>query len=130
MPTIDAPELAATVRGLRAFMPAKDYEASRRFYRDLGFEVVSETPELTSLRLGEAAFLLQNFYRPGFAENFVMQLSVSDLDAWWARIEALDLPGRHGVKPPLAPKLMPWGLTVAFVFDPSGVLWHFAQAAS
>ena len=56
-----------------------------------------------------------------------MQLMVDDLDAWWAHIEALDLPGRFGVRPPTAPAMQPWGLRVAYVFDPAGVLWHIAQ---
>jgi hypothetical protein len=35
--------------------------------------------------------------------------------------------GRFGVKAPAPPRAEPWGLTIAYVFDPSGVLWHFAQ---
>ena len=31
------------------------------------------------------------------------------------------------VSAPVAPRAESWGLTVAYVFDPSGVLWHFAQ---
>jgi len=41
-----------------------------------------------------------------------------------------DLAARYGVENPRAPKLEPWGLTVAYVFDPSGVLWHFAELPS
>ncbi len=125
-----SPDLAASVRGLRAFVPSRDYEASKRFYRDLGFEVVFEGADVTAMRIGDAAFLLQNFYQPQLAGNFVMELSVRDVAAWWAHIEALDLPAGHGVKPPLAPKVMPWGPTVAFVFDPCGVLWHVSQPKS
>jgi uncharacterized glyoxalase superfamily protein PhnB len=57
----------------------------------------------------------------------MMQLMVDDLDAWWTHIEALDLPGRFGVTAPRAPEMQPWGLRVAYVFDPAGVLWHIAQ---
>jgi uncharacterized glyoxalase superfamily protein PhnB len=57
----------------------------------------------------------------------MMQLMVDDLDAWWAHIVALDLPGKFAVAPPRAPALQPWGLRVAYVFDPSGVLWHIAE---
>jgi uncharacterized glyoxalase superfamily protein PhnB len=52
---------------------------------------------------------------------------VDDLDAWWAHIEALDLPARFDVKPPKPPAAQPWGLRVAYLFDPAGVLWHIAQ---
>jgi uncharacterized glyoxalase superfamily protein PhnB len=57
----------------------------------------------------------------------MMHLMVDDLDAWWRHIEDLDLPGRFGVSDPKAPALQPWGLRVAYVVDPSGVLWHIAQ---
>jgi uncharacterized glyoxalase superfamily protein PhnB len=56
-----------------------------------------------------------------------MQLMVDDLDAWWAHITALDLPGRFFVSPPRPPETQPWGLRIAYVVDPSGVLWHVAQ---
>ena len=52
---------------------------------------------------------------------------VDDLDAWWAKIERLDLPARFGVPPPKPPAMQPWGLRVAYVVDPAGVLWHLAQ---
>ena len=75
-----------------------------------------------------ASFLLQDFDAPGLSDNFVLQLLVKDLDAWWRRIEALNLVGRHAVRAPKAPELMPWGMRVAFLFDPSGVLWHITES--
>jgi uncharacterized glyoxalase superfamily protein PhnB len=57
----------------------------------------------------------------------MMQLMVDDLDAWWAHIDALDLPGKFGVQSPKAPSMQPWGLRVAYIYDPAGVLWHIAQ---
>jgi uncharacterized glyoxalase superfamily protein PhnB len=50
-----------------------------------------------------------------------------DLDAWWEHIETLNLSQSFGVPPPKPPALQPWGLTVAYVVDPSGVLWHIAE---
>jgi len=57
----------------------------------------------------------------------MMQLMVDDLDAWWTHIEALDLPGKFNVQPPRAPTMQPWGLRIAYLWDPSGVLWHISQ---
>jgi hypothetical protein len=42
-------------------------------------------------------------------------------------LQTLDLPGKFGVQPPKPPAMQPWGLRVACVYDPAGVLWHFAQ---
>ena len=72
-------------------------------------------------------FILQRGYQKDWAENCMMQLMVDDLDAWWAHIVSLDLPARFAVQPPKGPAVQPWGLRVAYLFDPCGVLWHVAQ---
>jgi hypothetical protein len=121
--------LAPDVIALRPFVPAKDFETSLRFFADLGFRGYRLGDLLASMHIGPFAFLLQG--RPNdderFAANFMMHMLVDDIDAWWSRIAALDLAKRYGVKAPSAPKLQPWGLVVAYVWDPSGVLWHIAK---
>jgi hypothetical protein len=112
---------------VRPFVPAKDFALSKRFYETLGFEKELDSTDVASFGFGSSAFLLQNFYVQEWAENFMMQLMVDDLDAWWTHIESLDLPGKFPVQPPRPPALQPWGLRVAYVFDPTGVLWHVAQ---
>ena len=103
-----------------------DFELSKRFYEALGFEKVLDS-EVAIFRTGSGGFILQRFYQKGWAENCMMQLMVDDLDAWWAHIESLDLAKRFGVQPPRAPAVQPWGLRIAYVVDPVGVLWHIAQ---
>ncbi len=110
----------------RPFLPAKDFELSKRFYESLGFEKLLDA-SVAIFRMGRGEFLLQPYYQKDWAENFMMQLMVDDLDAWWNHIQSLDLPSRFGVGPPKAPALQPWGLRIAYVTDPSGVLWHVAQ---
>ncbi len=112
---------------VRTFLPSKDFDVSKAFYSALGFTLVLEDSDVAIFRVGEGTFLLQRYYQQEWAENFMMQLLVDDLDSWWTHIAALDLPGRFGVRAPRAPALQPWGLTIAYVFDPSGVLWHIAQ---
>ena len=115
------------VVALRPFVPATDFETSLRFYSELGFTATRYADGLASMQLGPFAFLLQHFYAEGFAGNFMMHLTVNDVEGWWKRIESLDLAAKYGVRAPSAPKLQPWGLVVAYVVDPSGVLWHVAQ---
>lgn len=118
---------APDVVTLRPFVPASDFEISLRFYEDLGFTAYKLGDSLASMHLGPFAFLLQEFEAEGFAGNYMMHLLVNDVEGWWRRIEDLDLAAKYQVKAPAAPALQPWGLTVAYVFDPSGVLWHIAQ---
>lgn len=110
----------------RPFLPVKDYETSKRFYEALGFEKVLDG-QVAIFNAGSGGFILQRGYSKEWAENTMMQLMVDDLDAWWAHLSALDLPGRFGVQPPKPPAMQPWGLRVAYVYDPCGVLWHVCQ---
>ena len=52
---------------------------------------------------------------------------VAGMSAFFRYFASLDLPGRFDVSPPSAPRAEPWGLTVCYLTDPAGVLWHFAQ---
>ncbi|MFM1942073.1 MAG: Bleomycin resistance protein [Verrucomicrobiota bacterium] len=113
----------------RPFLPAKDFDLSKRFYETLGFTKVLDG-EVAIFQIGAGGFILQDFYRTEWAENFMMQLMVDDLDAWWDHIVSLDLPGQFGVPDPRPPAVQPWGLRIAYVIDPSGVLWHVAQRPS
>ena len=110
----------------RPFMPAKDFDLSKRFYEALGFEKVLDG-DVAIFRAGSGGFILQRYYQEDWANNFMMQLMVDDLDAWWAHIQALNLPEQFGVPAPRPPAMQPWGLRIAYVIDPSGVLWHVAQ---
>jgi uncharacterized glyoxalase superfamily protein PhnB len=111
------------VETLRPFVPAKDLAVSLRFYRALGFEVRREFTDGSGaiIALGASSLILQ---RRDDAENVMMQLVVPDLDAWWQHIEAARLHETFDVPPPRPPAMQPWGLMVAYVVDPSGVLWH------
>jgi catechol 2,3-dioxygenase-like lactoylglutathione lyase family enzyme len=111
---------------LRPFLPSEDFAVSRAFYEALGFEKLLDT-EVAIFRIGTTAFILQRPYDPPVEGSFMMQLMVDDLDAWWAHIERLDLTARFGVAPPRPPAMQPWGLRVAYVIDPAGVLWHVAE---
>ncbi|MGB6323063.1 MAG: VOC family protein [Xanthobacteraceae bacterium] len=119
-------DLAATVKAMRPFVPAKDFAISKQFYADLGFRVEPLGDALAAMHLGPHSFLLQDFHVEAWADNFMMHMMVDDLDAWWEHVAALNLASRFGVKSPRAPKLESWGLNVAYLFDPAGVLWHIA----
>lgn len=112
----------------RPFLPAKDFALSKAFYEALGFTKLLDSEVAIFSCGGSGGFIVQDYYVKDWAENFMMQLMVEDLDAWWTHIESLDLPGRFGVTPPKAPKVQPWGLRLAYVYDPAGVLWHVCQA--
>ena len=120
------PMIPTGAEACRPFLPAKDFDVSRAFYEALGFEKLLDA-DVAIFGVGKGAFILQRYFQKEWAENSMMQPMVDDLDAWWAHIEGLDLATRFGVRAPKAPALQPWGLRVAYVYDPAGVLWHIAE---
>ena len=70
-----------------AFVPARDFETSKRFYQDIGFALVWSTDDLAYLRHDRSVFLLQNFYVKEHVDNFKMHLLVERVDDWWRRIQ-------------------------------------------
>ena len=64
----------------RPFLPAKDFERSKAFYEALGFEKLLDG-DVAIFRMGSSGFILQRGYQREWAENFMMQLMVDDLDA-------------------------------------------------
>lgn len=121
-------DAADPILALRPFVPARDYDLSVRFYEALGFVPTHRDDDVTILKLGSFSFILQNHYVAAFAENCMIQILVRDADAWWAKADPFRLVADFGVKLPKAPAMQSWGLKVGFVYDPSGVLWHLAEA--
>jgi hypothetical protein len=120
--------LARTVKAMRPMVPAKDFESSKRFYIELGFQPRPLTDRLVEMQLGAFSFILQAYYVREWADNFVVHVTVTDVGLWWKHIVSLDLPARYGVET-LAPQPEGWAV-VAGVTDPSGVLWRIAETSA
>jgi catechol 2,3-dioxygenase-like lactoylglutathione lyase family enzyme len=111
---------------IKAFVPAKDFALSKRFYEDLGFEVAWSSDDLAYLRHGNASFLLQRFYDKTHADNFMMHILVEDVEAWWRHVEAKQLASKYKIKTE-PPADRPWGMRDFVIVDPTGVLWRIGQ---
>lgn len=115
------------VRDLMTFVPSgAEYEKELRFYQDLGFQVDWKSDELAVLRMGTWRFFLQNFANKEMQGNFMMNLDVEDLDAWWRKIEGMKLSEHHPGARAKAPADYPWGKREIHLITPAGVLWHIA----
>lgn len=128
MSSIDS--LIPGIRAFRPFLPARDFDTSLRFYEAIGFHAYRLGDTLAELSLGSHAFLLQGHYVKEWAENAVMHVLVNDVQAWWRHLNSLDLASQFGVTPPAPPRAEPWGLTVTYLCDPTGILWHFAEVTN
>jgi hypothetical protein len=91
MPAPSSPNLRITE--IKAFVPAKNFELSKKFYQDIGFTLASDGGGIAYFHVGNASFLLQDFCADGFAENFMMHLLVENVEVWWKHISLIDPSG-------------------------------------
>lgn len=111
---------------LKAFVPAKDFDLSKSFYLDLGFEIPWSSEDLAYVRHGETSFLLQHYSVEELAHHFMMHLLVTDVESWWAMVEEKGTVEKYGSS--MTPiQNQPWGMKEFTLTDPSGVLWRIAQ---
>ncbi|WP_308365091.1 MULTISPECIES: VOC family protein [unclassified Microbulbifer] len=118
---------SSPVLDLKAFVPSKNLELSKRFYSDIGFTLNWANDEIAEFEVGSFRFIVQRFYVKEHAENFMMHLMVEDADPWWAHFERIKLKEKYPgimLKPPT---MQPWGLRVLYISDPNGPLWHIAD---
>ena len=76
---------------IKSFMPAKDFELSKRFYQSIGFELASEFDGIAYFKFDACPFLLQDFYEPAHSDNFMMHLLVEDAQSWYKHVLKLNL---------------------------------------
>ena len=116
-------------KSIRPFIGAKDYDLSRNFYRDLGFEEKVLDNEMSLFKTGEFGFYLQNAYVQDWIDNTMIFLEVDGVDRFYKELTALDLPNKYKGVRLTEVKTLPWGKE-CFVHDPSGILWHFGEFAN
>lgn len=111
---------------IKAFVPARDFELSKRFYSDLGFSIPWSGEDLAYVHMGHCSFLLQKFYVKEHAGNFMMHLLVPDVAPWWQRVQEQKLVERYAVRA-LPPEDRPWMIRDFVLVDPTGVLWRIGH---
>lgn len=112
-------------KSIRPFIGAKDFELSRSFYRDLGFQEII-LDRMSYFKTEEIGFYLQDAYVQDWVDNTMVFLEVDDVGRYWNELQTLDLPSKYkGVR--LTPiRVYDWGRE-CFLHDPSGILWHFGE---
>jgi catechol 2,3-dioxygenase-like lactoylglutathione lyase family enzyme len=115
-----------TVDDVRHFVPARDLARSRAFYVALGWRDVWSDGGLCLLDLGGHRLMLQDHYDRGWAENSMITVAVTNVSDWFAHVQDVLATGEYGDARAEPPKEEGWA-TVAYVWDPSGVLLHVAQ---
>lgn len=113
-------------KSIRPFIGAKNFEISRSFYRDLGFEEHLYAPDFCVFQSGELTFYLQAYYVKDWVDNTMVFMEVDDVERFWNELTALNLPDKYENVRLVPIRTMDWGRE-CFVHDPSGILWHFGE---
>ena len=110
---------------IRAFIGALNFQISRQFYTELGFEESIISPTMSYFRIAEnLGFYLQDYYVKDWIDNLMLFLEVEDVDHYWNALQNLELHKKYENVRLTRIQENDWGRE-CFLHDPSGVLWHF-----
>ena len=113
-------------KSIRPFIGAKNFEVSRQFYHDWGFEEVVLAPNMSVFKTGSLSFYLQDAYVQDWIDNSMIFLEVENVVQYWEELVALKLTDKFKEVRILPIKSYDWGKE-CFVIDPSGILWHIGE---
>ena len=115
-----------TLKSIRPFIGSIDFNISRQFYSDLGFEEKVLGPTFSVFKKDGIGFYLQDAHVKDWIDNTMIFVEVADVDQFWSWLQSLALADKYeGVK--LTPiRRENWG-SECFLHDPSGILWHFGN---
>lgn len=114
------------LQSIRPFLGASNFELSRSFYRDMGFEEKLLSPGFCVFKKESIAFYLQDAAIKDWIDNTQVFVEVKDVEAYWRELQSLHLPEKYPAVRLVTPRKADWG-SECFVHDPSGILWHFGS---
>jgi hypothetical protein len=113
-------------KSIRPFIGAKDFEVSRNFYRDLGFEERVLFPNMSYFKSDAFGFYLQDAYVKDWIDNTMVFMEVDDVGRFWKELTALNLASKYDDVKLIPVRVFDWGRE-CYLHDPSGILWHFGE---
>ena len=111
---------------IRPFIGAINFEISRGFYHDLGFQESILAPNMSYFRTEGLGFYLQDAYVQDWIDNSMIFLEVDDVHRYWNELLALNLTAKYQHVKLTPIRELDWGKE-CFLHDPSGILWHFGE---
>ena len=116
------------IHDFRPFVPSNDYEVSKAFYEHIGFKVNWDSGEVCEVDTNFGfRFLLLPKNHNNYAHSLMLHFMVDSAEEWYRHFVDKELAQTFSGTKVAEPELMPWGLLVTHVWDPAGVLLHFAE---
>ncbi|MEM8676143.1 MAG: hypothetical protein AAGF83_20085 [Cyanobacteria bacterium P01_G01_bin.67] len=119
------------IHDFKPFVPSNDYAVSKSFYECMGFTINWDDGEICEVDTNFGyRFLLLPQNHNNYAHSLMLHFMVNSAQEWYDHFNTVQLSEKFGGTKVAAPKLMPWGLLITYVWDPAGVLLHFAERPS
>lgn len=116
------------IHDFKPFVPSNDYEASKSFYECIGFKINWDAGEVCEIDTGFGyRFLLLPKNHNNYAHSLMLHFMVDSAQDWYEHLKSLGLEDKFKGAKVAPPKLEPWGLLITYLWDPAGVLLHFAE---
>ena len=115
----------------KPFVPSNDYDQSKAFYKLMGFTINWDDGEVCEVDTNFGyRFLLLPKNHNNYAHSLMLHFMVNSAQEWYQHFVNIKLMENFEGTKVAPPKLMPWGLLITYVWDPAGVLLHFAEKTS
>lgn len=112
-----------TIKSIRSFIGAKDFQVSRAFYLEIGFSEIKTSDKMSYFHMGTCGFYLQDYYVKDWIENSMLFLEVEDLKSIHELFKLKNLTEKYNHVKLSEIVINEWG-NEFFLHDPSGILWH------
>lgn len=111
---------------LEPFIPSGiDFHRSKQLFLELGFTATWDAGDYAGLEKDGCRFILQKYDNKDFAENLMINVRVSNAEAFWKLVTEKKLVEKFGIRL-TAPRQQPYGKEVNMI-DLAGVCWHFVE---
>jgi len=116
------------MQDFKPFVPSNDYAESKAFYEYMDFKINWDSDDVCEIDTGFGyRFLLLPKNHNNYAHSLMLHAMVNSAQHWYDHFIDIGLSEKFAGTKVAAPDLKPWGLLITHVWDPAGVLWHFAE---
>ncbi|WGD33986.1 glyoxalase [Olleya sp. YS] len=113
-------------KSIRPFIGSKNFNISRNFYSDLGFNEIITSENMSYFHIQKFGFYLQDAYVKDWVDNSMIFYEVENLETSLERIKNLNLTEKYDNVKLSEIVYNEWG-NEFFLHDPSGILWHIGK---
>ncbi len=111
---------------IEPFVPSgSNFEGSKQLFQELGFKINWDAGDYIGFEKDGCKFILQKYDQVEFAQNFMLNVKVSNVEEFWKEVNEKGLQEKYGIRIG-QPAQQAYGKEVNII-DIAGVCWHFVE---